>query len=415
MVLKKYKPKIVAVTGTVGKTSAKEAVAAVLEKEFNVRKSMKSYNSEVGVPLVVLGRENAWFNPFLWLVNIFYGLKILLLKHEYPQWLILELGVERPGDMAKLTSWIKPHIAVITALAEVPVHVEFFPDAESLIKEKAKILKGLTPDDYAILNYDDKLVYGLREKTRAQIISYGFEEGANMLASNYRIILKNGGKIVVPEGISFKVDYRGNSVPMRFFNAFGKHQAYSALAALVVGTAAGFNLIEIAESLTGYQSPPGRLKLLEGVKNTLILDDTYNASPAAMCAALEVFNDLPARRKIAVIGDMLELGRYTIEAHKIIGNKLSEIANFVFVVGPRAKFIAEELKEKGFRNENIFQFSSADEVKKEVEKIMKEGDLVLIKGSQSMRMERVVEEILAHPEKADELLVRQDKMWKNIK
>lgn len=364
---------------------------------------------------MVLGCENAWFNPVLWLLNIFEGLRIIFFEKNYPEWLVLELGVERPDDMARLVSWIKPHIAVITALADIPVHIEFFKDAESLIKEKSKILKNLNAEDFAILNHDDKLVYDLKEKTKAQIFSYGFEEGADLLASNYRLILREEEKKTIPEGITFKVDHKGNSVPIRFLNAFGRHQVYPALAALTVGVAAGLNLVEMAESLKDYESPPGRLRLLRGVKNTFILDDTYNASPTAAAAAIEVLRDLPAKRKIVVLGDMMELGRYTIEAHKTIGLKLAQVADLVFTVGLRAKFAAEGLKEKGFEVKNIFEFSTADEAKKELEKNMKEGDLILIKGSQSMRMEKIVEEIMVEPEKAEELLVRQDKTWKNIK
>lgn len=415
MVLKKYKSEIVAVTGSVGKTSAKEAIAAVLETGFSVGKNIKSFNSEIGVPLTVLRCGNAWYNPILWIFNIIKGLKILFFRVEYPQWLVLELGVERPGDMSRLMSWIKPHISVVTAFPDMPSHVEYFHGPDGVVKEKLKILKNLQNEDYAILNGDDVLISEFKEKTNAQIVTYGFNEGADFTASNYHMLLKEEDGKTVPEGITFKVDYKGSSLPVRIFNTFGKHNVYPALAAVATGVTAGLNLLNVSEALSKYESPAGRLKLLGGIKNSFILDDTYNSSPQAAVAALEVLEDLPAKRKIAVLGDMLELGKYTIEAHRALGEHAFRVANIVFTVGPRAKFIAESLKENGFDKENIFEFSTSNEAKAKVQEILEEGDLVLVKGSQGIRMERIVEEIMAHPEQKEGILVRQDKMWKSIK
>ncbi|MFH1979400.1 MAG: UDP-N-acetylmuramoyl-tripeptide--D-alanyl-D-alanine ligase [Patescibacteria group bacterium] len=403
LVLRRHKPKIVAVTGCVGKTSTKDAIATILSDSFDVRKSQKSFNSEIGVPLVVLGCENAWSNPFLWLRNIVKGI-LVIFEREYPKWLVLEMGVERPKDIANLISWIKPHISVITALTDIPSHVEFFSGPEAVVKEKSKILKKLSGDDYAILNNDDYGVHSLKEKvTKAKVITYGFEEGADIIASNYH--LSKGG-------INFKIDFERSIVPVRLQGVFGKHNVYPALAAIAVGKAAGLNLIKMSESLSSYVSPPGRLRLLEGVKGSFILDDTYNSSPIAVRAALDTMKDLDATRKIVVLGDMLELGKYTVEAHKSLAEDIIQTGvQFVFTVGLRAKFIAEGLREKGFDKNNIFEFSSADEVKKSVEEIIEEGDMVLVKGSQSMRMEKIVEEIMAEPERKGELLVRQSKAW----
>ena len=143
MVIKKYKPKIVAVTGCVGKTSTKDAIATVLKSDFSVRESKKSYNSEIGLPLAVLDCESGWLNPLTWLKNIYRGALLILFKKEYPEWLVLEMGVEKPKDMDRLTGLAKPHIAVVTALTDIPSHVEFFAGPEAVAKEKAKILKDL--------------------------------------------------------------------------------------------------------------------------------------------------------------------------------------------------------------------------------------------------------------------------------
>ncbi|PJE73188.1 MAG: hypothetical protein COV00_01270, partial [Candidatus Tagabacteria bacterium CG10_big_fil_rev_8_21_14_0_10_40_13] len=170
----------------------------------------------------------------------------------------------------------------------------------------------------------------------------------------------------------------------------------------------------MGNSLNSYESPPGRFKPIEGVKNSLILDDSYNSSPLALAAALETMGEMEAKRKIAVLGDMLELGKYAIEAHKSMAEFIIKAGvSIVFAVGPRAKFIAEGLRELNFPVENIFEFSTSQEAGIKAQDIIEEGDLVLIKGSQSMRMEKIVEEIMAHPENKEKLLARQEKAWKN--
>ena len=415
LILRRYKPKIVAITGSVGKTSAKDAIAAALGRKFFARKSVKSYNSEFGVPLTILGKESGWLNPLVWSANIFQGLLLIFSpkKTKYPKWLVLEIGVERPKDMENLASWIKPDVVVLTALGEIPVHVEFFAGPEELAREKMKITKNLGPNNFVVLNGDDKTLCETKSKIPAKIISFGFGDDNDLRASNYHLVCRKDETtgLQIPEGITFKVDYKGNSVPIRISGAFGRQHVYAALAALGVSLSCDFNLIEAGEALNQYKPPPGRLRLIEGVKNTFILDDTYNASPAAVDAALDVLSEMPAKRRIAVLGDMLELGKYAVSAHKNIGDKVSKIAEIIFVVGPRAKFIGAEARESGFNGKNIFEFGVSQEAAKPLENLMKEGDLILIKGSQSMRMEKIVEEIMAHPEEKEKLLVRQEKEW----
>ncbi len=425
LILRKYKPKIIGVTGTVGKTSAKDAIYAVVSSEFYARKNEKSYNSEIGVPLTVIGAKTAWNNPLRWIFILLKGVKLLAARYDYPELLVLEMGVDRPRDMEKLVSWVKPSVAVITRMGDIPVHIEYFKNLDELAKEKAKLLKELKQEDYAVLNWDDAVVAGLKAKTKANVIAYGFSETGiredlDLTASNYRVVYREEGGRDIPEGIIFKVDYKGNIVPVRLYGVFGKQAVYNTLAALGTASVLGINMVEAAESLSVYKSPPGRLKLIEGIKRSFIIDDSYNSSPVALEAAMEVLKDIPVSaaastgkmaRKIAVLGDMLELGRYTIEEHKEAGRMAKETADILFTVGPRSKFAAEEARALGFNPENIFEFSTADEAKTVLQDEIKEGDLILVKGSQSMRMEKIVEEIMAHPEDKEELLVRQEKEW----
>ncbi|MBI1957076.1 MAG: UDP-N-acetylmuramoyl-tripeptide--D-alanyl-D-alanine ligase [Candidatus Niyogibacteria bacterium] len=410
LILKKYQPRLVAVTGSVGKTSTKEAIFCVLSRKFNARRSEKSFNSELGVPLAVIGAPNAWYSLLGWLANIFAGLKLVVLRQPYPDILILELGADRQGDIARLTSWVKPDVAVVTPIGEVPVHVEFFAGPEDVAREKAKLVEALTAKGTAVLNGDDLTVLEMKDKTSAKVITIGFGEDSAMRASEYKLVVRTGGD-AHPDGITFKADHEGSSVPVRLHDVFGKQIVYAALSAMGVGVAMGMNLVETAEALSTYAAPAGRLKLIKGEKETWILDDTYNASPLAAHAALDVLKDFPAKRKIAVLGDMLELGKFTIETHRAMADHAKECADIVFTVGPRAKFIADELAAHGFDAEKLQRLSNAEEAGHALEKIIQPGDLILVKGSQSMRMEKIVEEIMADPAEKEKLLVRQESEW----
>lgn len=403
LILKKYKPRIVGVTGTVGKTSTKDAIALVMSLEFKVRKNEKSYNNEIGVPLTIIGVQSASGNPFAWLGILWQGLKVIIKKVAYPEWLVLEMGVDRPGDMEKMISWIKPDVVVATMIGETPVHVEFFKTPDELLKEKMKLAKVVGEHGYIVLNGDDEDLLEYKDKFKARVLTYGFSKENDLIASNYALTI---------EGISFKVDYKGIIVPIRLKNIFGEQNVYTALAALTVGLSQGLNFVEMAEKLQEYKAPPGRLNLLEGIKNTKILDDSYNSSPIAVLAGLEVLQMLPGKRKIAVLGDMLELGKFTIVEHRKIGSQLRKSGvDILFAVGPRSKFIAEAARENRMSEKKIFEFSCSYEACQTLQETIKEGDLILIKGSQGMRMEKITEEIMAYPELKADLLVRQEKEW----
>jgi len=405
LILRKYRPKIVAITGSVGKTSTKDATAKVLEARFRTRKSQKSYNSEFGVPLTIIGARTGWGSPLKWLEAIRLGLGAIFTKQNYPEILVLEVGADRPGDIKKIREWLKPNVAVITALAETPVHVEFFESPEEVFEEKAELVKNLPPEASVILNFDDEEVAKMRDKTSARILTFGFVEGADVKGAAYGIFFQDNA----PAGIEFEAE----SLHVKIPNALGKHQALAALAAIAVGKVFDIKSEDAARALSLYSSPPGRLKLIKGIKETLILDDTYNSSPKAAQAALETLAEIPAKRKIAVLGDMLELGKHTITAHREIGEMAAgKKIDLLITVGVRAKFFAEGAVKAGFSKKQILSFGDSPEAARELEKIIEQGDLILIKGSQGMRMEKITEALMAEPERAGELLCRQDEAWK---
>ena len=408
-VLWKYKPKVIAITGSVGKTSTKDAVYGIISKISYVRKSEKSYNSEIGLPLIILGCPNGWNNPYVWLKNILKGLWLFIWPHKYPEWLVLEVGVGKPGDMRQTASWFKTDAVIITAIGETPVHIEFFNSRDHLVKEKSGLIKTLKKDGLLILNADDKTVLELKTKSKNRTLTFGFSEDADVRGSEESIFYSDSG---LPQGIIFRVDEGGNSLPVIIEGVFGKNHLYASLAALAFFYGLKFNILDAINALKNYDVPPGRMRLLSGINNSLIIDDSYNSSPFACESALKTLGEIKSvGRKIAVLGDMLELGKYTEESHKNIGKIAEKNAEILIVVGPRAKTIEEGAVLAGMNEKNIFEFNNSRETGEFLKTFVKNGDLVLVKGSQGMRMERAVEAVLKDKENKEKLLVRQDKEW----
>jgi len=412
LVIKKYKPKLVGITGSVGKTSTKDAVSAVLATVYRVRKSEKSYNSEFGLPLTVIGCQTAWNSVGGWLKIIYHGLVLILTKEKYPECLVLEIGADKPGDIKSIVKKIKFDIAIVSRLPEVPVHIEFFKSKEQMIDEKMSLPLSIAPNCLVILNADDSNIMSRRDKIKAKVVLYGFSEPAKVRATNNHIMYGDRNGLSVPVGLAFKVDCQGNNVPVRVPNVIGIHLVYPILAAIAVGIELGVNLVKAIEVLALHTTPPGRLHLVLGMNNSTILDDTYNSSPIAVEAALETLKEIETSgRKIAVLGDMMELGGHTAEAHKHIGELSSQIVDILVTVGVRSKFTYEKAQSLGFCQDNLFCFNSAKEAGEYLSTIVSAGDVVLVKGSQSMRMEKVIEMIMAEPENKAKLLVRQEKEW----
>ena len=411
MILWRHKPEIVAVTGSVGKTNTKETIYHALKKYFKVRRNIKNYNNEIGVPLTILGQDicpRIGLTGILgWSAIFIKAISTILWQKNYPEILILEMGIRKPGDMKYLTSFIPVDVAVITTTGEFPSHLEFFSSKEKLIKEKALLIKSLDKEGTAILNYDDSSVQEIGQGLPSELkkIQYGFEEGSDLRISNFDFSIYDLSKGEF--GINFKMEYQGSVVPVQSKRATGKHQALSIAAAAGVGLHFGLNLVEISGAFKEYYSLPGRSNLIKGIKKTWIIDDSYNASPLSTITALETLDQFSEkkRRKIAILGDMLELGQKTEEGHRQVGQKAAQIVDLLFVVGPRAAFIADQAKKKGLAQRKIFEFQTSKEAGLVIQKELKEDDIILVKGSRSMRMEKIVKEIMAHPEKASQLIV----------
>lgn len=405
IVLTKYKPVIIAITGSVGKSSTKEAIYAILESHFGtnkVRKNQRNYNNEIGVPLTICGLETGGKSVFRWLVRFIKIFWMIIFNVSYPDFLVLEMGADRPGDLKYLLDFVHHKVGVVTTIGEVPVHVEFFENPEKVAEEKKTLVKTLDKEGVAVLNYDDERVRRMAEGIDAKIITYGLNSRADVKATNYELKLDGNGNI---SELNFKLDFKGSSVPAKLIDVLGNQHLYSVLAGAAVGITFNVNLVEIAEAIKKISPMPGRMHLIRGIKNTLIVDDTYNAALLSMEAGLDALKVFEGRRKIAVLGEMLEIGQYSPEAHQKVGNKTAQVADLIFAVGNRANFIAEGAIKSGFPQDKIFQFSNSEEAAKIVQKELREGDIIFVKGSRAMKMEKIVLEIMAEPEKAKELLV----------
>ena len=408
LTLKRYNPGIIGITGNIGKTSAKEAVGVVLSHTRRVRASSKSFNNEVGLPLSVLGDWNVTEGILFWIgVFIKSIFRLIVIDKKYPEIIVLEYGVDRVGDMKYLLDIARPHIGVFTAMGdETPVHIEFFAGPEVILKEKTKLVSQLPTTGFAVLNADDMKVMTAKEYTRANVITFGFSEKADMRISAFSNYVSDEGG-----GVTFKLTYGGSVVPIRIEGGLGRAPAYAAAVGAVTGLVFGMNLVKIAEALSHYVPPNGRERIIRGIRHSVIIDDTYNASPTATKEALATLKSLDAKRKIAVLGDMLELGKYTFDEHQAIGHLIPESADLLFTVGIRAKIIAETAEKIGFSKKKIFVFTNIHEAAMQLQQKVLRGDLILIKGSQGVRMERVVKEIMTEPLQAKKFLVRQSRSW----
>ncbi len=415
LILRKYRPFIVAVTGSVGKTSTKDAIYCVLKDQSEyVRKSDKSFNSEFGLPLTVIGVSNAWRSMWGWMRNIFAGLKLILLDEDYPDCLVLEIGADHPGDIKNITKWLKPDISVITKVSKTPVHVEFFKSPEQVFEEKAALAEAVKPGGSLILFGDDmeilKMAHMVEDKN-VKVITYG-TQNVNVKGKNLTIEYRFDQDLKYPVGIRFDIEMNANTKSISVANVLGETYQYPILAAAAVGVAKGMDAEKIVKNLEFYTAPRGRMNLVPGINDSTVIDDTYNSSPDAVLSALVSLKAVDTNgSKVAILGDMMELGKFAADEHRKIGREAASVADTLITVGPRSRVTADEAVKAGMKPENVISFDSANDVVRTGMPVITRGDIVLVKGSQSVRMERIVKALLKNPTRAEELLVRQEKEW----
>jgi len=446
LILRKYKPFIVSVTGSVGKTSTKDAIYDVLKSPklcradggiCHVRKSEKSLNTEFGLPLTIIGMPTAWRSISGWINNMKEGANLIFKKHDYPDCLVLEVGADHPGDIRRVATWLKPDIAIITRVSKTPVHVEFFDSPEEVFEEKASLAENVKKGGTVILFADDEKVMSIADRVKsreAKIISFGISSSAHVKGSNPKFTYEGADNrewkiestmgtdfkfkpstFHAPTGISFTLESQNQSAPVSSKGILGTVYLYPLLAAAAVGVARELPLADIAQSLSNFDAPKGRLRIIPGKTDTTLIDDTYNSSPDAAIAALSALKEIQyATTKYAVLGDMMELGKYSTDEHRKIGKEAAEVLGStgkLITVGQRSRATAEEAIKLGMPHDSVLSFDSAQEAADALSPVLKPGDVLLIKGSQSVRMERIVKALIRDTDKSEDLLVRQEKEW----
>ena len=352
---KRHRPRVIGITGSVGKTTTKELAAAVLARRYVTLKSEASYNNEIGLPLTLMQ---------------------LTSEHER---VVLEMGMYDVGEISDLARIAQPHVGVVTIIG--PVHLERAGTIERIVQAKMELVEALppAPEGVAILNYDDERVRGMAQATQARVFYYGLSPQADLWADD----IEGLGL----EGIRFRLHYENEVLHVRI-PLLGRHAVHTALRAAAVGLVEGLNWQEIIEGLRA-PSPQLRLVSVPGPEGSTILDDTYNASPASTIAALNLLEELDGRR-IAVLGDMLELGDYEQEGHEKVGMRALEVADVLITLGARGRIIGEAAVRWGMPADQVYIVEGNAEAVALLEQMVTGDDVILVKGSRGMRMEEIV-------------------------
>ena len=346
--------RVVGITGSVGKSTTKEMATEVLSTRYRTLKSPGNLNNEIGLPLT-----------------------ILKLSHGH-QRAVLEMGFYVPGEIAFLCDIALPQVGVVTNIGTV--HAERAGSQEAIARGKAELVQALppAPEGTAILNFDDPWVRKMEEKTKARIFFYGLSPEAHLWADQ---VVGLG-----LDGIRFRLHYAGETLHVKI-PLIGRHSVHTALRAAAVGLAEGMNWQEILEGLMQGHTQL-RLAAVRSETGALLLDDTYNASPESMLAALNLLDELDGR-KVAVLGDMLELGPYERGGHEMVGLLAAQVANVLLTLGERAHIFAEAARRAGMKKSSILEFDDFDSLVEWLKSHLTKDDAVLIKGSHGLRMDRI--------------------------
>lgn len=351
---RKLNLRVVGITGSVGKSTTKEMVAEVLSTRYRTLKSPGNLNNEIGLPLTILRLSTG---------------------HQRA---VLEMGFYVPGEIAFLCDIALPQIGVVTNIGTV--HAERAGSQEAIARGKAELVQALppAPDGIAILNFDDPWVRKMEEKTKARVFFYGLSPEATLWADN---VVGLG-----LEGIRFRLHYRSETLYVKI-PVIGRHSVHTALRAAAVGLVDGMNWQEILEGLSQGHTQL-RLAAVRSQSGALLLDDTYNASPESMLAALNLLDELDGH-KVAVLGEMLELGPYERGGHEMVGLRAAQVVNVLLTLGERAHMIADAARRAGMKKTSVIEFDDLDTLVEWLKANLTEKDSVLIKGSHGLRMDRI--------------------------
>ena len=391
-ILATERPFVVGVAGSVGKTAAKDAIACVLDDWKRTRSTIGNQNDEFGVPLSIVGRTPSGRNPFGWLASLRHADRLAMSPPgSYPDCLVLELGSCHAGDVEYLVDLVEPALGVLTGI-ELS-HLETYGSLEAIELEERKVVTLLEPGSTAVVNIDSEGARRAIDVTRCPVVTFGFGNDADVRGED---VVSTIDWSTSTATVRVHVRSGDARATLRFEHLVGRHSCYAPLAAIGVARAVGISLDGAARALTGYTPPPGRMSCRRSDSGAVIVDDTYNASPAATCAALETLATLeprtPVNRRLAVLGSMAELGSASAAEHMTIGRLSHERSiDAVIAVGRFAEATARGALEAGMAPDAVIAVSCGTEAVTEVRRRARSGDIVLVKGSRSSKLEAVVE------------------------
>ena len=356
-----YDIPVVGITGSVGKTSTKDIIASVMAKKFNVLKTLGNYNSQVGLPLTVLRLK------------------------EDNNAMVVEMGMSSLGEISNLTKVAKPTVAVITNVGTA--HIGNLGSRENILKAKLEILEGLQEGGTLVINNDNDMLHKWNEENtnkKFKVITFGIENKSDIMP--YDIVSSENGS-------TYKIDIDGKTYNVNV-TVGGNHFVLNSLCAIAIGRLFGIEMNDILDGIANFELTKRRMQVEKNNKGITIINDCYNANYDSMKAAIEYLGKINANRKIAVLGDMLELGEFSKNLHEKVGEEVGKNKiDILITVGEAAKDIAGKAKECGIEQSNIYEFSNNDEAVSLIEKIAKEGDAILIKASNGMKFQEIFEKV----------------------
>lgn len=429
-VIRRERPFVIAITGSVGKSTSKQAVAAVLQAdvaEHAVRVPLGSFNNELGLPLTVFDVSYPRRSPLAWMSLLWRAT-----AGRFGFWktgiktFVLEMGADKPGDIEYLTSIAPPDIAIVTAVTPedpslAPVHLANYGSIDALAEEKAKLVKAVKSGGTVILNADDKRVFAMRHLTHEHVVTFGETDAADVRILETQIVMEDRGESNAPVGIRTVITVYGHRYELFFEGVFGRPIAYATAAAVAVVASMDIEQDPVREMPLHFKPMAGRTRIISGIKQTTLLDDSYNSSPAALMSALRDLALMPVKagqRKAACLGEMRELGIESENLHRMVGAFAGRShLDLLVCCGIFSSAMAEGALAAGMTAEQIRVIEDTPEAGLFLQNWIKSGDIILAKASQGtivtkgVRMERVIKELMAEPLRAPELLVRQDEAW----
>ncbi len=395
----RFRPKIVGITGSVGKTTAKEAIFHLLKSDFTkIEKVQGNLNTEVGIPLALLG-----FKPPIsaldWLITLGLVCPKALFRFSFPAIWLIEYAADKPGDIGFLVRKLPPDLVLLTRISEA--HLENFQSLEAVAAEKLLLALRSKPEAVIIRNFDDELQTA--DFDQRPTFSYGFKAG-DLQLKNLKFS-KTGFRGYLTEGKKKAL------IETRLFN---RGLLESTLGAMAVARQFSLSLKTIARRIGSFRPIAGRGRIVPGVKNSIILDESYNASPASVKAACQTLADFPrSGRKVAILGDMRELGREAVFLHRLTGESVAHQADLFILVGDHRLDFQAGLFSAGQSSKSIQLFRTTGELIEKIKAILEPSDTILVKASQNnLRFEKVVEALMRDKRRAARLLVRQTGFWK---